>query len=82
MENPKPLTSPTASQQTPFSPTLGFSIYDILGQIEVVTAAPSGTPKDFYGSVKLYVDSITTPTVRRIYFYNNRTASWNYAALT
>lgn len=53
-----------------------IDLADLVGFLQLVTAAPTGTPKTFWDSVKLY----DTGGVRRLYLYVN--GSWRYCVLT
>lgn len=55
-----------------------INLADILGTIEVVSTAPSYTPRDMYDQVKLYINS----TTYRLYIYDNVNHNWHYVALT
>jgi hypothetical protein len=48
----------------------------LAGLIETVTAVPTYTPVKFFDQFKIYVDNITSPTIRKLYFYSNQTNSW------
>lgn len=51
---------------------------DIIGLFEVVSAAPSGTPKNVYDQVKIY----TNGTTYRLYWYDQVNHAWRYATGT
>jgi len=53
-----------------------------LGDIETVTTIPSSTPLNFEQSIKFYTDSLTSPSVYRIYFYIPALNVWKYTSLT
>ncbi len=59
-----------------------IDLQDIDRRLKVVTAVPTSSPKKFYDTIVLYVDSVASPTVFRVYFYNEKTKAWKYAALT
>lgn len=51
---------------------------DILGLFETVSAAPSGTPRDLYDQVKIYVNGATY----RLYWYDSVGHAWHYVTAT
>lgn len=51
---------------------------NIVGLIDAVTAIPTGFPKTFWDSIKLYESGAT----KRLYLYNQRAKAWRYVALT
>ena len=63
-------------------PLKPFSILNLEDFIETVEVAPTAVPKTFYDSVKIYTDSIATPTVRRLYIYSRELDDWLYVALS
>lgn len=63
-------------------PNKPFSILNLEDFIETVTTAPTEPPKTFYDSVKIYTDSISSPTTRRLYIYSRELADWLYVALS
>lgn len=46
------------------------------GLIETVTTVPTHVPTRYEQQWKIYVDSVTAPTVKRLYFYSNQTNTW------
>jgi len=55
----------------------GFYDIDYLkGIYETVTTVPTDTPLRFNQAVKIYVDSLTAPTKKRLYVYSNQTNAW------
>ena len=55
---------------------------DILGMIETITYIPTATPRNFQEQFKLYVDSLTSPTVFRIFIYFTKVKLWKSIDLT
>lgn len=51
---------------------------DILGLFETVSVAPTGTPRDLYDQVKIYVNS----TTYRLYWYDSSGHVWHYVTAT
>lgn len=51
---------------------------DILGLFETVSSVPSGTPRDVYDQVKIYVNS----TTYRLYWYDATGHVWHYVTAT
>jgi len=58
------------------------SILNLQDFLQTVTAAPTAAPKKFHDSVVLYTDSLSSPTVYRIYFYSRELNDWLYVALS
>lgn len=52
------------------------SVLNLEDYIETVTTIPTGTPKDFYSSIKLRVDSLTAPTTYHLYVYSAELGAW------
>jgi len=63
-------------------PQKPFSILNLEDYIETVTTIPTTAPKTFYDSIKIYTDSLSAPTVRRLYIYSRELADWLYVALS
>ena len=57
-------------------------IENIMSNIKTVTTIPAYTPKEFHQSIKIYMDSISSPTVKRLYIYSFEAKIWNYLTLT
>lgn len=55
---------------------------DIESLVETVTTIPSYVPTRLYDQIKIYIDDIDTPSVKRLYIYSNKTNAWNYSTLT
>lgn len=55
---------------------------NILGYVKTVTIIPVYTPKTFEQSRKIYMDSISSPTTKRLYIYSFEAKIWNYITLT
>lgn len=55
-----------------------MELFDIFGMIEVVTAVPTGEPKDIANCLKLY----STGGTYRLYIYDTKNSAWRYATLT
>lgn len=58
------------------------NIINLTGFIQTVTSIPTAAPKSFNESVKIYTDSISSPTVRRLYMYSVELNDWLYVALS
>lgn len=59
---------------------IGFAernIQTIEGFIEVVTVIPTYTPTKFQQQIKIYTDSLLSPTVRALYIYNYKNNTWD-----
>ena len=52
------------------------SLLNLEDYIETVTTIPTGTPKDFYSSIKLRVDGLSAPTTYHLYVYSAELAGW------
>ena len=65
-------------------PTIPYEAHlmNLTGYIQTVTTAPSFTPKNFYDSIKIYIDDLDTPTDKRLYIYSFEAGIWNYVSLT
>jgi len=59
-----------------------MNFYDIIGMIETVTEIPSKAPSRLSQQIKIYVDSVSAPTDKRLYIYSNKTRAWYYLTLT
>lgn len=59
-----------------------LDILNLYGLIETVTAVPAGKPVKFYDQFKLYTDSLTSPSIYRLYVYMVGLNAWHYCALT
>lgn len=57
---------------------LFIDIQNIINFIQVVSAAPTATPRNFWEQVKLYINGSTY----RLYIYDNTNNAWRYATLT
>lgn len=57
-------------------------IENIVGYVRTVTTIPTYTPKKFEQAIKIYIDDLTTPTVKRLYIYSFEAKIWNYITLT
>lgn len=58
-------------------------MFQVKGFIETVTTIPTHVPNKFEQQIKLYVDSITSPTTQILYVYSNKTNTWlSFAAST
>ena len=59
-----------------------FDLINLINYIETVTTIPTYTPKKFYESIKIYMDDLSSPTVKRLYIYSFEAGAWNYVTLT
>jgi len=48
------------------------------GLIETVTVVPTHVPTKFYDQFKIYTDSVSSPTIYRLYWYSNQTKTWQF----
>ena len=55
---------------------------DIIGSIKTTTTIPTYTPAKYEQQVVIYVDSVSSPTVQRLYIYSRDVKAWMYVALT
>jgi len=62
--------------------TMPLDLLKVYGLIETVTVVPTAAPTKLYEQIKLYTDSLTTPTVYRLYFYMVGTNNWHYCTLS
>ena len=56
--------------------------FNILGELKHTTTTPSGRPKTFADGAVIYLNSVSSPTTKRLYLYCRATNSWYYVALT
>jgi len=54
------------------------NLRDILGKIEVVSAAPIGNPTDIGAQLKIYTNGSTY----RLYWYDTTAGTWHYILAT
>lgn len=70
------------AQESPTTPPKQpVNLFEIFGMIEVVTTAPTAAPNSLYEQIKLYTDSISTPTVFTLYVYMPRIKLWKSVTL-
>jgi len=55
---------------------------DIMGMVETVTTIPTKAPKKIGQQILIYIDNLSTPTVKRLYIYSNSARLWSYINLT
>ena len=55
---------------------------NISGYIKTVTTIPAYSPKNINQGVRIYMDSISSPTTKRLYIYSFEAKIWNYLTLT
>lgn len=55
---------------------------DLTGYIKTVTAIPSYKPRNINQQMRIYVNSLTAPTTKRLYIYSFEAKIWNYITLT
>lgn len=53
-----------------------YDLSYLAGLVETVTTIPTHVPSRFEQQVKIYVDSVTAPTIKRLYIYSNKTNTW------
>jgi len=85
MEDLKLQIAQLQAQVAELNRKVGFfkiDIKDIDGYIETVTSVPTGTPSNVWRQMKFYVDSLSSPSTKRLYIYSNKLNSWSYVALT
>jgi len=58
------------------------SILNLQDFLQTVTTTPTAAPKKFHDSVVIYTDSLSSPTVRRLYIYSRELGDWLYVALS
>lgn len=62
--------------------TIEISFLDLIDKVKVVTTIPAYVPKILSQQMVIYVDSISSPTVQRLYIYIDRVGVWSYTTLT
>lgn len=60
---------------------LKLKFIDLEGMIDTVTVAPTHTPTKLQAQILIYIDNLTTPTVKRLYIYSHKAKIWNYVTL-
>jgi len=58
------------------------SIFNLQDFLKTYTSVPTAAPKKFADSVVIYTDSLSSPTVRRLYIYSRELNDWLYVALS
>lgn len=58
------------------------SILNLQGFLDTVNTIPTQAPRTFNESIRVYVDSYTSPTVRRLYIYSPKLKDWLYTTLS
>ena len=57
-------------------------IEGLVGFVKTVTTIPAYTPKKFDQAIRIYMDSVSSPTTKRLYIYSFEARIWNYLTLT
>ena len=76
---------PTGGSKATFLEELQNCPLDLLnlyGLIETVTTAPTAAPTKLFDQVKLYTDSLASPTVYKVYFYITKLNVWKSVSLS
>ena len=55
---------------------------NVIGYIKTVTTIPTYTPKNINQAIRIYMDSVSSPTTKRLYIYSFEAKIWNYITLT
>lgn len=55
---------------------------NLVGNLKVVTTIPTKAPKKFSDGMLIYLDSVASPTTKRLYIYALEADAWYYVALT
>lgn len=58
------------------------NILNLEGGLSTVTATPTTAPKKYSDSIVIYLDSLTSPTVKRLYVFSREGNLWSYVTLT
>lgn len=66
---------PRPPVQTPTIPQPD-SLINITGVFETTDTAPTAAPRTLYESIKIVVDSISSPTTRELYIYSKELSAW------
>jgi len=77
-----PQRNTNTSRNTKPLPNNPYSILNLEDFIETVTSIPTEAPKNYYQSIKIYTDSLSSPTTRRLYIYSVELDDWLYVALS
>ena len=59
-----------------------LDLLNLYGLIETVTTAPTAAPTKLFDQVKLYTDSLASPTVYKVYFYITKLNVWKSVSLS
>jgi hypothetical protein len=57
-------------------------VLNIEGGLTTVTAVPTTAPKKYSDNIVIYLDSLSSPTTKRLYVYSREGNLWNYVGLT
>lgn len=56
--------------------------FNLQGFMRTTTTTPTAAPKTLADALVIYVDSLSSPTTKRLYIYSVEADSWFYVALT
>lgn len=59
-----------------------FVAQEVFGMFETVTTVPTKTPKNLVNQIVFYTDSLSAPSVYRLYIYSTKLNVWKYVALS
>lgn len=69
------------SDQAPAPLPTQIRFEDIFGNFRTTTTVPTDVPKTVADQVRIYVDSLTSPTIWRLYWYDIKSNVWKYSSL-
>lgn len=55
---------------------------DLFGAFQTVVTVPTAPPKGTLDQIQFYTDSLTAPSVFRLYIFSTDLNAWHYVALT
>ena len=77
-ENPEKKVTTNLDGQSKLDANLDTmkKLFQIEGMLETVTTVPTKTPTKLEQQIKIYMDSTSSPAIRRLYIYSNKQNAW------
>ena len=82
LRNPRKEIAESGGTRGPRATNERDSLLNLQGFLDTINVIPVDAPRTFRESIKIYVDSYTSPTVRRLYIYSPKLKDWLYVALS
>lgn len=60
----------------------GINLFDIIGMVETTTTIPTKGASSLKQQIVIYINNLSSPTVKRLYIYSNKARLWSYVTLT